>query len=244
MTRRPKPIKAEPLTAACTRGPDAEGRWYWRVRWWADTPEGRKRKTKTLGSGWYKAAAPISFLTGPWQLGYQLLFAKGCRPHEVQLLTRAGVEVVSDDEAWVTVPATAKTGSREVPISGDAVAALAVWLESNGGEPTDRLLGVRDLASGLHFRLNGQGRKDGKRTPGILDELGIEHFGCYGLRRLAVDRLYRRVGDPATAAAMLGHSPETAMKYYRSVGRDAKREAARAAGLGEGTPMVVKFPGR
>lgn len=57
-----------------------------------------------------------------------------------------------------------------------------------------------------------------------------------GLRRLAVDALYEAAQDAqvdvGTVAAIMGHSPSTELRHYRTPSLKAKRAAVVAAGLG------------
>jgi integrase len=62
---------------------------------------------------------------------------------------------------------------------------------------------------------------------------GVEPFSPMGLRRLAEDELYRRVGDPSAAARFLGHSPRMAMEHHRRVNAMDLRQAMEAADLGK-----------
>lgn len=71
---------------------------------------------------------------------------------------------------------------------------------------------------------------------------GVQRFSSHGFRRAAVDQLQRAGVDIKTAADLLGHSPETMLKYYREVSAEDRRIAAavlggnRALRRGQGEP--------
>ncbi len=54
----------------------------------------------------------------------------------------------------------------------------------------------------------------------------VRRFSSHGFRRAAVDTLQRAGVDIKTAADLLGHSPETMLKYYRAVSDDDRSSAA------------------
>jgi hypothetical protein len=64
-------------------------------------------------------------------------------------------------------------------------------------------------------------------------EAGVRRFTPHGVRRSVDDLLYDGKADPSTSAKLLGHTPELAMKKYRTVRIGQKRSAMVAAGLGE-----------
>ena len=61
----------------------------------------------------------------------------------------------------------------------------------------------------------------------------VPYFTPHGLRRMVIDQLYTSGVDVGTVAAMLGQSPQVALRYYRQARRSDKETAARIAGLGE-----------
>lgn len=145
------------------------------------------------------------------------------------------------------MPPECKTGAREVPLPAHLVYELRGWQTVNG--TSDKVLGITWLASSLNAKLNGQTRiwkgKAAGRTKGVLDKLGIPRFTPKGLRKLAVDTLYRNTAiDIATSAALLGHSEQTALREYRKATPADKRVAV--AGLGrvhDAESNIVAFPG-
>lgn len=93
----------------------------------------------------------------------------------------------------------------------------SIWPHQGAREPSARILGVsRRTASDLNGELAEVCRK-----------LGLPRFTSHALRRSMVDSLQRAGVDSATAAALLGMSPEVMMRYYRRATRD---DVVRAAG--------------
>ncbi|MES2642505.1 MAG: tyrosine-type recombinase/integrase [Myxococcota bacterium] len=67
---------------------------------------------------------------------------------------------------------------------------------------------------------------------------GTPLFTPHALRRMAEDLLHDARVDPGTAGKILGHSPEVALKSYRTVRASAKRAAMFNAGLAAALPGV------
>jgi integrase len=94
------------------------------------------------------------------------------------------------------------------------------------------------LSRGLGYRLVGVRRlTEGRASKtGACQAVGVPEYTGQGLRRLAVDALYDAAHeskvDVGTVAAIMGHSPATALRHYRTPSRKAKRAAVLAAGLG------------
>jgi integrase len=57
----------------------------------------------------------------------------------------------------------------------------------------------------------------------------VRLFNPGGLRRAAVDALYRSGADPSVAGAIIGHSPTVAMRHYRSIDVTARLAAMETA---------------
>lgn len=168
----------------------------------------------------------VDHLSGWKRLAILLLEGTGCRMGEIAGLTWDRVCLEPGRESITVV---GKTGRREVPISGQ----LALELES-ARHPGPRVLPVARGSVGpqLHRAL---GRLEG---PKIAPQ---------GIRRAAVGALYRGGADVGTAASILGHSPTTALKYYREVSEGDRRAAMLQAGMGRlGTEgeKVIAFPRR
>ena len=73
----------------------------------------------------------------------------------------------------------------------------------------------------------------------------VPYFTPHGLRRMVIDQLYTSGVDVGTVAAMLGQSPQVALRHYRQARRSDKEKAARIAGLGErGESNVIEFDKR
>jgi integrase len=106
---------------------------------------------------------------------------------------------------------TGKTGSRVVPLPESVAREVRTW-------PRDAetiVAGPPSAPNVLHHVLARATR-----------DLGIPTFAPHGFRRAAVDALYSQGVDIAVAAALLGHSPETALQHYRQVSEAQLRAAA------------------
>jgi len=78
--------------------------------------------------------------------------------------------------------------------------------------------------------------------------VGVPVFTAHGLRRMVDDALYDSNIDPGTSSKILGHSPEVALRAYRTVRQAKMREAMRGAGLDallrpETEDNVIPLPG-
>ena len=166
----------------------------------------RPRRTPTLG----EVAQVVRHLEAhapPWASALvRLQAALGCRVGELASLTWDRVDL---DEQLLELQG--KTGSRVVPLRPDLVPLLRRLPRTS-----PRVLGVTEArvhtGSGAYLRA-------------ACDALRIERFTTHGLRRLAVDTLARAGVDVGTAAALLGHSPATMLRYYRQVGLAERRSA-------------------
>lgn len=175
-----------------------------------------------------ETAAVMRHLDGWAQLALLLYAGTGARLDEIASLTWGDVDL---DVGEVHV--TGKMGRRTVPIEPPIVRALR---DLGPGEPTARVLAcAHSTARAIYERLDVACRK-----------AGVPRFAPGGLRRAAVGALYR-AGDPSVAGAVLGHSAIVAMRHYREVGGQEKRDAMRAARLGhlpDPDAKVVELPAR
>lgn len=175
-----------------------------------------------------------------------LLWATGCRPHEVCALTRGDVHrwvetVLRDGQAVevvrveVHVPGATKTGARVVGIGEGAVQARAVLDEILGqpGGADDRLLGVA--------------RKTTEMIARYLDpacaRAEVPRWTMYGLRRLASSTLIEAGVDPVTYAAQMGHSYAMGLRIYARTKPSAVRSAADLLGV-EGGGTAERWRGK
>lgn len=172
-----------------------------------------------------------------WAMAHRLLWATGLRCHELEALTWS---MVCFDAREVAIPMGTKTGTRSVPLADTHVVALKAWRLRCGHDGDDDpvvCLSTR-LSRGLSYRLVGVHRASGGRKPtmGVCQAVGVPEYTPQGLRRLAVDALYEAAQDAkvdvGTVAAIMGHSPSTALRHYRTPSMKAKRAAVVAAGLG------------
>jgi len=166
-------------------------------------------------------------------LAVLLLFATGARVGEVTHLRWADVDLADGWLHFGRHEGAEKTGERVVPFEDEVRAALE---QVGPGSPEELLLGQ----SPLHARstLSQMIRRSCIRV-------GVEPFTPGGLRRLTEDELYRRHRDPSVAAALLGHSEQTALRFYRKATRDDLRSAVREARMGRAPAgQVLKLAGR
>ncbi len=182
-------------------------------------PKQRRYSHRTPTRG--DVAKVLEELDGWQRLAVLLLYATGARPGEV---THLRWEDVDFDQGLVHLGrhvGARKTGERTVPLPASILAALEAWGQ---GKRTGLVLrGEPETArSVLGFYVRQ-----------ACNRAGIEHWTPMGLRRLAEDELYRRVGDPSAAALFLGHSPEMAMRHYRKATTTDLRQAMEAAELGK-----------
>ena len=155
----------------------------------------------------------IDGITVPWtRLCVRLLWHTGARIGEIAALTWDAVDL---DGAMLRV--AGKTGERLVPIGPELVAELRAWRAWQiGAAPT--LLGVTFHTARQHTR---RGLIEG------CEKAGVPYFSAHAIRRAAVDVLAREGVDVSTAAAILGHSPQVMLAYYRQVTAEDRAGAAR-----------------
>jgi len=160
-------------------------------------------------------AATLAAIDLPWlRLTIQILWTTGARIGEVSHLRPEDY-----DRTDHTLVFRGKTGPREVPVPDHLAAELDAW---EAGE--EWLLGVRPITVESNCR---RGINTATR------QAGVTRWTPHGLRRLAVDSLARAGVDVATAADLLGHSPQTMWDHYRRVSELDKRRALAVAGLGQ-----------
>jgi len=116
-----------------------------------------------------------------------------------------------DADRGVWTVRVGKTGGRLVPVPPDVTDAL---LENADGE---------DLW-GCSWRT--MQTAPSKLLPKACEAAGVTPWTTHGLRRLAVDRLQRAGVDVASAAKLLGHSPQVMLRLYRQVSESDLRKAA------------------
>lgn len=169
----------------------------------------RERTTPTPG----EVAAVVGRLEGWQRLAVVLLYGTGARMGEIASLTWDRVDLEAGE-----VTLHGKTGARIVPILPPVVQALSGAPRSGAA-----VLGVAHSTAVSHLeRAIRQACEDAKIRP----------WTPQGLRRAACDALYRSGEDVGAAAALLGHSPAIALRYYRQATRDDVKKAAIRARLG------------
>lgn len=147
-----------------------------------------------------------------------VLFATGCRPGELAQLSVRRSELVRG----VLVFARGKANPREVPVPSIADALIA-WIDRHPEREQGPVLGVR---AARVAKLAGSTLRE------AADLAGIAPFTLYAFRRGVVDQLIDAGVDAKTEAGMVGHSPETALRYRRKAGPGHLKDAALRARLG------------
>ena len=171
-------------------------------------------------------------LEGWIRLAVLLYASTGARLSELADLTWSAVDL---DRAEITVKG--KTGRRVVPCAPPMVRELRAWRDAHPETvPEGRVWGV------------GASTVKAKIRPALMEACeaaGVPRFTAQGLRRAAVDALYRSGVDPAAAASVVGHSPAVALAAYRRATQEDRRQAVHAARLGYlDEPEVLQFPVR
>jgi integrase len=157
---------------------------------------------------------------------FQLLALTACRISEIVSLTRGSVDLNLG-----TLKVNGKTGERTLPLVPRASALLSAHLSLMPDDPTAPVFAGKSTRSQFTLRLNEACAK-----------AGVTRFSPHGLRRLGVTFLYGSGTDPGVAAAILGHSPEVALTYYRQVSQPEKQRAMEQAFRAMGTPGPTKPP--
>lgn len=156
--------------------------------------------------------AALAHLHGWAKLAVGLLTATGARVGEIATLTRTDI-----DARRGLVRLDGKTGERWVPVP-TALAARLVW------SPDERVFGVAPETVRCSL---------GRMLDVACDAAGVERFTPHALRRLALDRFYASGADVGTVAALLGQSPEVALRHYRQSTEADRRTAVDRAGLAQ-----------
>lgn len=161
-----------------------------------------------------EASSVFEALGGAMLLTVQLLGISGARVASICAVRETDV----DDVRGLRIPDT-KTGPRRFPIPEEFAASLKEHFAAHGGplvpgSPKAATQRVRDALARA------------------CSDAGVRPFTPHGLRRLVVDRMARSGVDVATAASLVGHSPEVMLRHYRKVNDDDRRRAVLMAGLG------------
>lgn len=200
--------------------------WNWGIPRGFCSPQVRLRKPRRKRVGvwdnestyspadWWRI---VDHMDGWHQMFARLLDGTGARPNEIAHLTWADI---SEEQMEITIRVS-KTGKRVVPIAPDLLDYLYEQVPESQRQGS---LWAVPAAGAAHLF-----REALKRHCGVL---GIEYRMPKQVRHLTADRLYRCGVDPKTAGDLLGHSPQTAMKYYRRVTSEDRQRALALAGLG------------
>lgn len=144
-----------------------------------------------------------------------LLATTGGRMGEV-----AGLRWSAVAEDCSRVVLDGKTGPRPVPLHATVAAELRTWTR---GDPDELVLGVTKNTATAHTQ---------RELARVAEALGMPRVSPNGLRRAMTDALYRSGVGVDQEAALLGHSPETAMRIYRKVSEADLSRAVALAGVG------------
>jgi len=161
-------------------------------------------------------AAVLERMTGASRMHVLLLWATGCRLAEIAGLRWSDVEE-RGGRTWLHVLGKGRR-PRSVPLSADAAAELAAWRAEHDGGHESWVLG----------RAPGSAKTLLHRD---LDRAGAA-WSPHALRRAVVDRLYRAGVEVGSAAELLGHSAEVALRHYREASESDLVGAVDRAGLG------------
>ena len=173
----------------------------------------RDRYTPSAG----EVARVLAQLDGWPRMALLLVWSTGARIGEIGHLRPEDVDLDSG-----ILHLDGKTGPRDVPLSPSLARELAEWMAEP--RPSPWLLGVEPCTSEV---------VGGHHWEAAMERAGVRRWTAHALRRLAVDQLARSGVDVATAADLLGHSPEVMLAHYRQVSPDDRRRALAAARLGE-----------
>lgn len=175
--------------------------------------EKKEKRTPTAG----EVARVLEHVTIPWRrVGLELMWGTGIRIGELASLTWADVDLTMGE-----LHVAGKTGPRMVPLDEPTVRVLRAWREVSRGE--GQLLGVEYNTGRVCIR---------EAIDEACEAAGVRRFTSHGLRRAVADRLQRAGVDVATAAKLLGHSPQVMLTYYRQATESDLRDAVRRAELG------------
>lgn len=126
-----------------------------------------------------------------------------------------------------------KMGFRVVPISDGLHEYLTRLRLKRCAEPATQSV----------VREHVLGRSDlGTRIIMAAGAIGVRAFSPQGVRRAVVQALYRNGADPGIAAALMGHSPEVALKHYRQATFDEQAAALNRALQSAGTRPQLDPP--
>lgn len=160
-----------------------------------------------------------------------LLSSTGARIGEIASLTWGSI---SQDCGWVVV--RGKTGERRIPLHPSVAVEVGSWERGDTG------------ASVLGVAYNTAVARTQRELARVSEEvLKIPRVSPNGLRRAMVDALYRAGVPVDVEAALLGHSPQTAIAIYRQVADEDRAAAVVRAGVALPTApagQIVKFPSK
>lgn len=162
----------------------------------------------------------IAHARGNTYTALMLMYATGAREGEVCALEWHDVDLVRGEVTF-----TGKTGTRTAPI-GPALVDHLRQVQRRGR--------ARPVTAGTV----------GAQIRDACGRAGVPPFRGHAIRRHVVDRLYATT-DPGTAAAILGHSEQVALKHYRTATPSDMRSALESAGLAsDEAPNIIPFPPR
>jgi len=156
----------------------------------------------------------LAVLDGVFLLVVRLLAITGARVSEVCALEPGSLEQENG-----LLALDGKTGRREFPLPADIAAELGRHFEGCPGPlvPGSRLAPAQKVRDRLDLACTAA---------------KVPRFTPHGLRRMVVDRMIRGGVEPATAAALTGHSVVVMLRFYRKVTEADRRRAVLQAELG------------
>lgn len=166
------------------------------------------------------AAALRAMPLDDWHLAARLIAATGARVGEVLALRSVDLDRSTRRLALGASEGAAKTGVRWFPLDAATFRALG----GRGGRGNASLFDFGGVVAPIQALR--------RRIYAACKAANVPPFTPHGLRRMVVGRLLRAQVDPATAAALTGHSITVMLKYYRDVTDEDRRAAAERAMLG------------
>lgn len=161
----------------------------------------------------------------PWvRVAVVLLSSTGARVGEVAGLTWGRV-APDCSRVWFVGKTNLDHEPREVPLHPAVARELLAWREEccdTGAE--DTVTGTTPATGVVHIQRSLRNASDKLKLGGRVSP--------NGLRRAVTDALYHAGVGVDVEAALLGHSPQTAMQHYRRVAEEDQRAALLVAGLG------------
>ena len=178
----------------------------------------RDKYTPTRAELWSVMRA----LEGWPRLMVEILGNTGARVGEAALLRWENIDF-KEGKVWIEQPKKRKKDPyRYMPLTESLETSLREWGVGRNGS--------RILPVSFDTARTSITQRWLKPT---CQELGIRYFTPHGIRRLVIDELLEVGIDPATVAAMMGHSEKVMLEYYRKARFLDMQRAVKLAALGK-----------